>query len=333
MTSNFNRDKGGSTPKPKKAPQEPQEPEDLAQDQSVWSFFSYITPDLNNPGKFEHLDDHAKDILETRENFDGFRMDYTRQVSSSFGLSHLISFGSTSEQANYSLQATYYKRGLHLSARLYPSTFTVQGRAVKSWTQACKTKNNKRYNRSLTLKMTAKASNQPDGSQATFEGDCKLKDGTYQIKLHAPSTVEVSFVQSITKTVAAGMHAFYDHILGKSEWITALKYKLGKAVWTASYGSFGHLTFGYSQKMANKTWATEMQFLRPEGQDVWESVWTVGYQYELTTSTLKGRFDSNWKLSALLEEKMNPLISFLFCGDMDYLKDTYRIGFGVSIHA
>lgn len=76
---------------------------------------------------------------------------------------------------------------------------------------------------------------------------------------------------------------------------------------------------------------TDMQFVKPEGQDNWESIWSAGYQFNLLSGTLKARIDSNFRASMFLEERINQLVSVMLCSDMDYKKDAYRIGFGFSM--
>ena len=57
----------------------------------------------------------------------------------------------------------------------------------------------------------------------------------------------------------------------------------------------------------------------------------VGYDYTLRQARLRGRIDSDGKIAALVEERINAGINFLLSAEIDHAKKDYKFGFGLTV--
>eukprot|EP00656_Telonema_subtile_P053332 TRINITY_DN769_c0_g1_i1.p1 TRINITY_DN769_c0_g1~~TRINITY_DN769_c0_g1_i1.p1 ORF type:complete len:201 (-),score=44.94 TRINITY_DN769_c0_g1_i1:133-735(-) len=101
------------------------------------------------------------------------------------------------------------------------------------------------------------------------------------------------------------------------------------------------LSASYAHKVSetdkSKIWlATDLR-LKPMSADAFlrneDSVGaaSVGYQIELRQSTLKGLLDSTGKVSASVEERLNPAVALLVSAELDHATEDYKFGFGMNV--
>jgi len=302
--------------------------------------------ELRNPGRFEDLNKEARNILEPKDNFDGLRVDWSRNVSQQFQIVHLLGFGSVMEDPNYGFAVTYARRKGHmLSGRWHPGKGAVQGRI--HWPLV----SSPNWGRVL-VKATAMASGKPGMSQLSLETEYRGKDCTAQVKWHTGNIWELGYTQRIAPSLSVAVLGVYDHLPGRTELSGGLRYerkhKNFDSVWACSVpvptklqlNPFAGEGNGYLVGSCTivgagrrKIWTAEMQFAKPEGHDRWETAFAAGYEYRFISSIVKAKIDSNWRCSCILQETLNPIMSLQFCSDMDYAQDKYRIGLGFSLHA
>jgi mitochondrial import receptor subunit TOM40 len=301
---------------------------------------------LPYPGKFDDLSKESKGILDSRENFDGFNFDVSRTITANFDMTHAIHFGSQTEPPSYNFMTRYFSpSGMFLDGKLSPGPMllngTVQGRIafpLKTWYRTGPGGRSKPISK-LSLRLTGvvgKPSAKPIPPQFNMELDMKGSDYQAQFKWHNPGMYELSYAQSVLPNVALGLHGLFDSRMGRTELTAAgrVAWNERKCIATASLASYGHLTGSYTQVMEDgrKSWSTDMQLIHLEDHGVWEAVYSAGYAYNLLQSRVRGRVDSNWCCSAILEEKVLDTVTLLICGDMNYAKDVYKVGFGFSFH-
>ncbi|KAF2587123.1 hypothetical protein F2Q70_00036925 [Brassica cretica] len=58
---------------------------------------------------------------------------------------------------------------------------------------------------------------------------------------------------------------------------------------------------------------------------------SVGYDYILRQSRVRGKIDSNGVTSALLEERLSMGLNFLLSAEVDHKKKDYKFGFGLTV--
>jgi len=312
------------------------------------SFWSRLLPcpPLPNPGKFDDLSRESKGILDARDNFDGFSLDVSRTVTPNFDLAHSIHFGSQTEPPAYTFVTRYFsKKGVLLDGKLSPGPLlldgTLQGRVqFPLWTWGKTDEKGQRHTTSkLSLHLigaVGKPSPKPIPPQFSVDVDLKGLDFQTQFKWHNPGICELSYVQSVHRNVALGLHGLWDSRMGRTDLtgVARVAWNGRRNIVTASVASYGHLTSSYTQVMEDgrKSWSTDMQLIHLEDHGIWEAVYSAGYSYNLIQSRVRGRVDSNWCCSAILEEKVLDNVTLIICGDMNYSKDIYKVGFGFSFH-
>lgn len=58
---------------------------------------------------------------------------------------------------------------------------------------------------------------------------------------------------------------------------------------------------------------------------------TVGYDYMFRNARVRGTINSNWVVSAQVEEKLSPGFTLVMTGEVDNKKDEYKFGFGLTL--
>lgn len=88
------------------------------------------------------------------------------------------------------------------------------------------------------------------------------------------------------------------------------------------------LSLSYTHKVAdNLTMATEFLW----NWNAREATAAVGYDYTFRTSRVRGRIDGDGKLGVLLEERLQPGITFSLSGEMDHYKKDHKFGIGFTL--
>ncbi|KAL6063880.1 hypothetical protein QOT17_011191 [Balamuthia mandrillaris] len=324
-----------------------------------WLYWLPTLPILPRPKKFETYDSESRMVLDTRDNFDGVRMDFTLQRAS-FQLGNMFQFASMKDPPSYSLVASNVSGPIFLQGKWSPSEQAVDARLLASK----KFNENKRKTWELGLKVFAKASKKPGQSFASVEAELKAPLSTLDVKWHPGGGWESSFMQTITRQLSAGtffflivyftsLHfSFFALLLTKKQGVggfTNLKqtqltgvarYRLAdQSIWTGSIATDSMLSTNYtvcsSRNKQKKQFSVEMRVFKPEGAESWQATTSAGYSYQFWRAQLKGRLDTNWRASMLLEEQIElspgAIIGASFCADMDYLKDLYKVGVGLAV--
>jgi mitochondrial import receptor subunit TOM40 len=92
----------------------------------------------------------------------------------------------------------------------------------------------------------------------------------------------------------------------------------------------GILQASYYQRVNEKVdLGTELQLVAVQGRR--QAVCNVGAKWEFSKSTFRGQIDTTGKVSAVMEEKLVPGISFFICGELDHAKTESRFGLGLTM--
>lgn len=62
-----------------------------------------------------------------------------------------------------------------------------------------------------------------------------------------------------------------------------------------------------------------------------EATASFGYDYMLRQCRLRGRIDTEGKIAAFLEERINVGVNFLLSAELDHAKKDYKFGFGLTV--
>jgi len=269
---------------------------------------------LPNPGSYEDLNLDATLIL--RPNiFDGFQFSVNLPVSPYFQVGHSWMLGSSQIPPNYGFSANYFSNKVVMMSRLDPSG-RVNARTFYNHTP------------SLTSKIMAETSPEPHSARGTWDLDYRGSDFCLQLKAGTGGIGAVSYLQSVTPTIAIGGEGFYQ---GKSRFSAisfAAKYVNDADVATITIASFGPIVASYVRKVTQRcVLATEL-FWDARSRD---TLLTAGYKFELNKASVVAQIDSNGRVAGYIEEKLNPGLSLLLSGELDHVKAEYRFGFGLQI--
>lgn len=58
---------------------------------------------------------------------------------------------------------------------------------------------------------------------------------------------------------------------------------------------------------------------------------SFGYDYMLRQCRLRGKIDTDGKVGAYLEERVNVGVNFILSAELDHPKKDYKFGFGMTV--
>ncbi|XP_010508334.1 PREDICTED: mitochondrial import receptor subunit TOM40-1 [Camelina sativa] len=280
---------------------------------------------LPSPVPYEELHREAFMSLKA-DNFEGLRFDFTKALNQKFSLSHSVMMGPTEvpsqsaetikiPTAHYEFGANYFEPKLMLIGRVM-----TDGRL------------NARLKADLTDKLIVKANaqitNEPHLSHAMFNFDYMGSDYRAQLQLGNSALIGATYIQSVTNRLSLGGEVFWAGVPRKSGIGYAARYESDKMVATAQVASTGAVVMNYVQKISEKvSLATDFMF-NYFSRDVTAS---VGYDYILRQSRVRGKIDSNGVASALVEERLSMGLNFLLSAELDHKKKDYKFGFGLTV--
>ncbi|XP_058107623.1 mitochondrial import receptor subunit TOM40-1-like isoform X2 [Magnolia sinica] len=277
------------------------------------------------PVPFEEIQREALMSLKP-ELFEGMRFDFTKGLSPKFSLSHSLFMGSAaipSQSAEpIKVPTAHYEFGANF---LDPKMMLV-GRILTDGRLTARVKCDLTDN--LTLKINAQIQNEPHFSQGTFNFDYKGKDFRSQFQMGNGAFYNVNYIQSVSPHLSLGTEVFWLGHQRKSGIGLAARYNTDKMVAAGQVASTGIVALSYVQKVSEKVSLASDFLYNPMTRDATAS---VGYDYMLRQSRLRGKLDSNGCVGALLEERLNMGVNFLLSAEIDHKKKDYKFGFGMTI--
>ncbi|CAA7036442.1 unnamed protein product [Microthlaspi erraticum] len=260
------------------------------------------------------------------ENFEGLRFDFTKGLNQKFSLSHSVMMGPTEvpsqsaetikiPTAHYEFGANYFDPQLMLVGRVMTDG-KLNARVKADLTER------------LILKANAQLTNEQHYSHAMFNFDYMGSDYRAQLQLGNSALIGATYIQSVTPRLSLGGEVFWAGVPRKSGIGYAARYETDKMVSSAQVASTGVIVMNYVQKISDKvSLATDFMY-NYFSRDVTAS---VGYDYMLRQSRVRGKIDSNGVASALLEERLSMGLNFLLSAELDHKKKDYKFGFGLTI--
>lgn len=280
-------------------------------------FGLFQSQNLPHPGKFEEINLEAKSVLSVgSEIFQGGKIELMKVVTPQFQLSHSLAFGSTVTPATYDLSATYATQKVVLASRL-GHTGDLQARCNFVLTPR------------LQMRLSPQLVSKPHESSLMAEIDYKGDDFSAQFKMGNASIYGLSYLQSVTPTLALGSEIMHAGRRGMTVATYAARYSSENSVGTLQYMSHdASTTLSYTQRVNDKVnLATELTVIPSQRA----SVMTFGYEVRLRQSALKAMIDSSGTVSASIEEMLQhgPVIQIL--ADLNHKKRDYKFGIGLQL--
>jgi len=285
---------------------------------------------LPNPGTVENLQKEVKNTHLTNFFFDGARADITKGLSMSpaFQTTHSFTLGSQTSSPSYNFGTVFATQNVFMQGGV-DHEGNVNARVNQGWST-----NN-------VTKVQAQFSQRDGHNMVQVEHDYQGLDYSANVKAINPLPTDLTgiyignYLQSFTKNIALGFETLYQRPTPDMEEISTsylLKYASTKRDWiaTAQVQPAGILQATYWQKLSDKVEvAADLQLIAaPTRRD---AIATLGAKYDLRMATFRAQVDSTGKVSALLEQRFAPTLSFLVSGEIDHFKNAAKVGVGVMI--
>lgn len=285
--------------------------------QSWWDWLTTRDPnsDIPNPGGYDDLNQEAMLVL--RPNLiEGLSFNFNAPLSEVFALGSALDMGAKDTASVFAINANYFTDKVAMISRTTPSSGRVLGRLLINHSPA------------LTTKVVADVGPEPDSSRVTCDFDYRAMRSSSQVKVASGRIFALSHLHSVSKSLAFGGEALVQARSGFAAVTLGGRYTNASHTASLSVATFGPIIASYVRKVSPKvSFATEL-FVDGRTKD---SLVTMGYRFDLSTSTVIGHIDSTGKVAATLEERINPALSLILSAQLDHPKEAYSFGFGVNI--
>lgn len=179
-----------------------------------------------------------------------------------------------------------------------------------------------------SLKTQFQIANERGMSQGMFDLDIKGSDWNAQLKSGTSQFYGANYFQSVTPNLALGGEIFFLAEQRRSGIGLAARYQTSNSIATAQVANTGLLSLAYLQRISDKvSLVTDFMW----NANSREANASFGYDYTLRQCRLRGRIDTEGKIAAFLEERVNVGVNFLLSGEVDYLRQDYKFGFGMTV--
>lgn len=279
---------------------------------------------LRCPVPYEEIQREAFMALKP-ELFDGFRFDLNKVFGEKFALNHSLSMGSLEIPSQGADVIKVPTSSYEFGASFVDPKVMLIGRISQDGRLNARVKYD--LPSGFCLKINAQLTNEPHYSQGMGTLDYKGKDSRSQFQFGNNGFFGGNYIQSVTKNLSLGTEAFWLGEQRKSGVGFLARYDTKKMVATGQIASTGVISLSYVQKVSDKvSLATDFMY-NHMSRDVTAS---VGYDYILRQSRLRGKLDTNGVVSSLLEEQMAPGLNFILSAEVDHWKKDYKFGFGLT---
>ena len=108
----------------------------------------------------------------------------------------------------------------------------------------------------------------------------------------------------------------------------AARHATESAIATVQVANTGLLSLTYLQRISEKV-SLAADFIWNVNSR--EATASFGYDYILRQCRLRGRIDTEGKIGAFLEERVNVGVNFVISAELDHAKKDYKFGFGMTV--
>jgi len=138
----------------------------------------------------------------------------------------------------------------------------------------------------------------------------------------------LNYFQSVTPSLTLGGEAFWLRAQGKSGTGFAARHAGAAHVATAQVATTGLVSLGYLHRVSEKV-SLASDFLW--NWHAREASASFGYDYLLRQCRLRGRVDTEGRVAAFLEERVNVGVNFVLSAEVDHVRKDYKFGLGMTV--
>ncbi|KAI7846351.1 hypothetical protein COHA_000188 [Chlorella ohadii] len=268
--------------------------------------------ELPQPVRYEELQREVMMSLKP-DLFEGLRFDLTKPLNHNFALSHSIFMGNIDVPTANPSQVVKMPMGTYeFGANLVSNRGNLMlGRITSDGRLTGRVKYD--VHEMAALKSQFQLATEKGMSQAMFDIDLKGKDWNGQLKYGTSNFYGANYFQSVTPQLSLGGEVFYLAEQRRSGIGLAARHAGEKHIATAQVANTGLVSLTYIQKISEKASAS------------------FGYDYILRQCRLRGRIDTDGKIAAFLEERLNVGVNFVLSAEVDHPRKDYKFGFGLTV--
>lgn len=278
---------------------------------------------MPNPGRFTDVFRESNAILQPKEFFEGFKMDYERKISAPFSVSHGVHLGAQAEVNGYAFTALLQPS---------PTLFCLVRHESAGNSIAML---NALIGKRLMLQFHAQdIPQQPANSALSVEAVYTGSDFTATAKASTGS-IALTYLQSITKRWALGLECQYLPNNAASIMSLAARYanQTQDKIFALQANLMGQAIMTFTSKMHPAITVSNELMLSKEGNRI-NSSYAIGCELRSTdfgfaAGSMKARFDTNKKLTVVYEERLGA-VGCTLCTEFDNVKDELRFGVGLQ---
>ncbi|PRW61086.1 mitochondrial import receptor subunit TOM40-1-like [Chlorella sorokiniana] len=283
--------------------------------------------ELPQPVRYEELQREVMMSLKP-DLFEGLRFDLTKPLNHNFALSHSIFMGNIDVPTANPSQVVKMPMGTYeFGANLVSNRGNLMlGRVTSDGRLTGRVKYD--VHEMAALKSQFQIASEKGMSQAMFDLDFKGKDWNGQLKYGTSNFYGANYFQSVTPRLSLGGEVFYLAEQRRSGIGLAARHAGEKHIATAQVANTGLVSLTYIQKISEKvSLASDFMW----NLNSREASASFGYDYILRQCRLRGRIDTDGKIAAFLEERLNVGVNFVLSAEVDHPRKDYKFGFGLTV--
>ena len=279
--------------------------------------------DLPLPVKYEELQREIMMSLKA-DHFEGGRFDFNKQLNQHFFLSHSLCLGSIEVPAQGNQIIKIPNPTYEFGANVVDTKCMLVGRVLTDGRLSGRFK----YDLTNALSTKLQTSKEPGFSQVMVDLDFKGTDTQAQIKLGNGQFYGINYLQSVTNTLSLGGEGFWLGGQKKSGVGFAARYADDKTVATGQVATTGLVSLTYTTKVRERAMLASDFMWNCNARQAQAS---VGYDYILRQSRLRGRIDNSGTVSAFFEERLNAGFTLCLSAEIDHANKNHKFGVGMTV--
>lgn len=263
--------------------------------------------------------------------FEGLRFDFTKPFNQNFALCHSFFLGNVDIPSQsggaYKMAVGTYEFGANLVSREGDMAI---GRVMTDGRLTGRIKKDLLPDGKLSakLQMQLAPEHQGSSSQMMLDLDSRGADWNAQLKLGNNQFYGANYFQSVTRELSLGGELFWLRSSRKSGAGFAARHAGAVHVATAQVATTGLLSLAYVHRVSEKVSLAADFLWNWQGR---EAAASFGYDYVLRQCRLRGRVDTDGRVGALLEERLNAGVTLVLSADLDHVRKDAKFGIGMTV--
>mmetsp|Transcript_28656 Transcript_28656/g.37556 ORF Transcript_28656/g.37556 Transcript_28656/m.37556 type:complete len:339 (+) Transcript_28656:211-1227(+) len=271
------------------------------------------------PGQYENIHNEVRRLTTMIDVWDGVRFDMNKPVTPTFAINHLFWLGTSMVpgHVHYTYGATVAEDSDRLIMGRIDLNGTLDSRIHYGWTK----KLNSKFLLMMGQQEMLSADLCYDGDNCSMQG--KLATGP-------ANTFSFAYIQALTPRLSMGGEGQMDFTSKMTALSGIVKYGTPQYLSMLTVAQGGQAVMLHYLRYVVKDRVTLGAELVMQPMSLQSNV-ALGAVFKLKQSNFVTAIDGTGKVVAVLETALSPACKLSFSGEMTYLTDQYKFGYGLSI--